>query len=131
MAMTREQKTQQAHQIAQWVFSKWKAEGNRFYRYKTHYYLRTSYETGWLVDFEKRDDIIEEIWNSGGLRHPSCQFKKMLVDALLMHVQPVAMPVDTTGFKLKDFVDPLLSETERLESFVNACDERNTLQTKG
>jgi hypothetical protein len=127
MAMTSEQKKEQVRQIAQWVFRKWNAEGNRFYCYQKHYYLRTGDEAGWLIDFEKCDDIIEEVWNSGGLRHPSTPYKKLLIEELLRLAQPEAILVKTVGLKKSNFADPMLSDTERLESFVNACVERNTL----
>jgi hypothetical protein len=131
MGTTTEEKKEQARQIAQWAFRKWKTEGNRFYVYKKHYYLRTGDETGWLIDFEKRDDIIEEVWNGGGLKHPSTSHKNVMVDELLQLVKHVAVPINTAGVQERDFADPLLSEIERLESFVNACDERNPLQMKG
>jgi hypothetical protein len=126
MAMTKQQKQEQTRRLAKRMFMKWSAEGGRFYKHETHYYLRTSSGTGWLVDFAKCDDIIEEIWNSGGLEHPSYQGKKLLVDELLRHIKPVAVPVKTKGFKLEDFADPLCSKSEQLENYVNACDYQNT-----
>ncbi|MBK8130656.1 MAG: hypothetical protein IPK53_17740 [bacterium] len=131
MAMTQVQKQAESHQIAQWAFRKWKVEGNRFYRYKNHFYLRTGSGSGWLIDFAKRDDIIEEIWNSGGLKHPSFINKKLLVDEILSLAQAVSLPINTKGCRLEDYADPLYSELEKVEAFVNACDARNTYKMKG
>lgn len=131
MAMTKEQRQEQTRRLARRMFKKWSVEGGRFYKCKKRFYLRTSNGTGWLVDFAKRDDIIEEIWNSGGLKHPSYNSKKLLVDEILSLAQAVSLPINTKGCRLEDYADPLCSELEKVEAFVNACDARNTYKMKG
>jgi hypothetical protein len=131
MKMTKEQKEDQAREIARWAFMQWKPGKNRFYQYKGHYYLRSKDDGGWLIDFTKYDDIIEVIWDSGWLKHPCSSHKKVLVNKLLQLSRPVAIPINTMGLKESDFADLRLPEIERLESFVNACDERNMQLMKG
>ncbi len=125
MAMTRNEKIERTRKVAQWTYRKWASEGDRFYRYKGHYYLRAGNDSRYLIDFSKEDDIIDEVWESGGLPHPSCQYKKVLVAELLLLAKGSATTIDSKGLKLADFTNPSLSDIDKLEQFVNACDERN------
>jgi len=131
MRMTKDQMRNAAMQVADNIFESHRAEGNRFYVYKDHYYIRLDSWDGWLVDLSNHSQVMEDLEYDGRIRSPWTKYKALISERLLHRARSIAQPIDTSGVSWEDVVNPHYDERTNIESFVNACDTRNRIPMKG
>jgi hypothetical protein len=131
MRITNARRLNTAFQIALDLFATLHKEGDRFYVYKNHYYMRVDSSDGWLIDLSNHRQVIEDLEYDGRIRRPWTRYKAVIPEKLLQLAKPVAQQVDTSGVRWDEVGEPHMEERYRLEKYVNMCDLHNRNKTKG